>query len=1451
MKKIYILIITILSLQSFSQKDNSRYYNSWRLGLNGGAAWQTADMRSCWGGAGGFTLEKGLGENATNFFSFAIRGRYLAANTYGMDYVRNYNFKDNDAYNGKYDLGLNYADTAKYKRGYVYDNYKMTLGEGSLELQLTFNRLRERTGVLLNLWGGVGVTSYRTKTDLLDGDGKLYDFSKVDSSGTTKAINTYNSLIDKKYESNAYGSKNGNLVTFSPSGGVGLGYQFTPGFSMLLEYKITLPQGTSADLLDGKYSNNSDAIGGNNDYYHYAGLNLLFTLRGKKKDRVVKDETVYTNTVVPTNSIVTTNTTIPTNSIVPTSTVVAELKPIVSFINPPVSGQITNNSQYKISAQVLNVSTANQIQFKFNSLIKSNFTFNPQTHILEYYSNLNLGSNPIQIIATNTAGSDNETTTVIYEQPKPAGNPPAITITNPSACPFNVQISQFNAVAYVSNVTAKNNISVKVNNAATTNFEYNPTTGQVNIPMSLVNGNNSISITVTNQVGSNSKSCSINYAAPQQTIPPPIITFINPIQPGQVSATPTYSVKAQILNIAGQNGASVYVNGMSVPFVYNATTKQVSFSANLIAGSNPITIYANNTVGDDAKATEIIYNQPVASGNPPQVNLINPSVATTSTSVSFSNFKLAVLNVNSKNDINVVYNGVATSSFTYNTVTKQLDYSANLINGINTFYVKGTNAFGNDSKTLYVTYKAQEKEKTPPAVTIVNPAISPASTSISNYTFKATITNVPNTAGLIVKHNGTVVTNYTYDGLNLNYPVSLIAGNNNFEVTGTNPDGSSTKAALVIYRIKQTVVPPVVNLINPALVANATNNQLCLFKFSVLNVASKNDIEVKFNGVAELNFTYNSTTKEIDFSKNLALGNNIVTVKGTNSVGSDEKEVSVVYEPHVAIKLPPVITMIAPVNSPALSQSPAYLIKATVSNIPNTAGLTVKFNGSVITNYTYDGFNLNYQANLLQGNNMFEVTAHNNDGNDAKAVTIKYQPKVVAIPAPIVSLINPASEINATDNPNCNFKLSVLNVSSQSDIEVLFNGVAQSNFIYNTTSKEVTFSSNLNEGNNILNVKGTNVSGSDSKQISVIYTPHQDLQTPPAVTFITPSNGSGSSAAPSYVFKATITNMSTANGLVVKYNGAVVTNYTYNGSLLEYSTNLNQGNNSLEVSATNTDGSDTKTATVNYKARVIVSPPVVTIIQPVNNPVVHSDSYNFQFTATHVNQNQVEVYLNGNAVSAFNFNASNGNFNSNLVTGVNTLMVKATNAGGVDSKTSMITYEPIAETPTVTTTPTVTPTRITICHIPPGNNQNPQTITISANAWPAHQAHGDVMGACPVNTSTVVVTTTTATTTNTTTTTTTTTTTSGSDEKITICHIPPGNNQNPQTITISPSAWPAHQAHGDVMGACPVNRNQNNDGKLNPKTKGVIQPLENKTNQVVDTVKKVITTPVNTPRKPR
>jgi hypothetical protein len=38
--------------------------------------------------------------------------------------------------------------------------------------------------------------------------------------------------------------------------------------------------------------------------------------------------------------------------------------------------------------------------------------------------------------------------------------------------------------------------------------------------------------------------------------------------------------------------------------------------------------------------------------------------------------------------------------------------------------------------------------------------------------------------------------------------------------------------------------------------------------------------------------------------------------------------------------------------------------------------------------------------------------------------------------------------------------------------------------------------------------------------------------------------------------------------------------------------------------------------------------------------------------------------------------------------------------------------------------------------------------------------------------------------------------------KVTICHIPPGNPSKKKTITVGAAAWPAHERHGDTLGAC-------------------------------------------------
>ncbi len=55
------------------------------------------------------------------------------------------------------------------------------------------------------------------------------------------------------------------------------------------------------------------------------------------------------------------------------------------------------------------------------------------------------------------------------------------------------------------------------------------------------------------------------------------------------------------------------------------------------------------------------------------------------------------------------------------------------------------------------------------------------------------------------------------------------------------------------------------------------------------------------------------------------------------------------------------------------------------------------------------------------------------------------------------------------------------------------------------------------------------------------------------------------------------------------------------------------------------------------------------------------------------------------------------------------------------------------------------------------------------------------------------------------------------DAKITICHIPPGNPGNAQSINIGLSALQAHQKHGDYEGACDGREVQSGAGTKNKK----------------------------------
>lgn len=129
-----------------------------------------------------------------------------------------------------------------------------------------------------------------------------------------------------------------------------------------------------------------------------------------------------------------------------------------------------------------------------------------------------------------------------------------------------------------------------------------------------------------------------------------------------------------------------------------------------------------------------------------------------------------------------------------------------------------------------------------------------------------------------------------------------------------------------------------------------------------------------------------------------------------------------------------------------------------------------------------------------------------------------------------------------------------------------------------------------------------------------------------------------------------------------------------------------------------------------------------------------------------------------------------------------------------------------------------------ICHSPPGNSNSAHTITIGSSALSAHLNHGDSTGACDSSNSSDDSSSDNSSNDDNSSDDSNSDDNSSNDNssnddsssdddssddnsndnsnKVTICHIPPGNPDAAHSITIGSPALSAHLAHGDTQGGC-------------------------------------------------
>lgn len=247
----------------------------------------------------GFTVRKSLG------YFLSVRFQYINAKATGIDYRPH--LANEAPWNQNSFAGFQYPVGS-----YIYNNYRTSIGEGTIQLVGALNNIRfHKPTNKLSLYGfiGVGMMAFTPKVNAFDKNGKPFPFAPnelmgwngipgypgktapitwADRKQVYDAIYALWSLYDDdSYESNptkssATGSRERNTQIVMTTG-FGLQYRLNNRFTFQMEEKMSF---TGSDLLDGtqKESNTSASNTANNDIFNYGSVGLNYNFGNKRKN---------------------------------------------------------------------------------------------------------------------------------------------------------------------------------------------------------------------------------------------------------------------------------------------------------------------------------------------------------------------------------------------------------------------------------------------------------------------------------------------------------------------------------------------------------------------------------------------------------------------------------------------------------------------------------------------------------------------------------------------------------------------------------------------------------------------------------------------------------------------------------------------------------------------------------------------------------------------------------------------------------------------------------------------------------------------------------------------------------------------------------------------------------------------------------------------------------------
>lgn len=714
--------------------------------------------------------------------------------------------------------------------------------------------------------------------------------------------------------------------------------------------------------------------------------------------------------------------------------------PVVNFTNPVENPTTVYSVNYRAQAKVLNVEGSNNITLKINGTASRNFTYSPSSQLMDFTLSLVKGANLIEVTATNTAGSDKETTTIIYKE-EDLMKKPEVKIHVPvssSSNPFTTAVSTISVEGEVLNVDTRDKIFVQVNDQDFSNFDFNNQTKKITLRTALREGDNKVLITGVNAAGVANDIAYINYQ-PKVIRPLPVITYITPEREGITVLSSSYVVTATIDNVDNASQIILQKDGQPVSsgaFVFNAQNKRLTFGTTLRTGNNVFNIIASNESGTVSNTTSVNYEVKIECPVPEIAFITEKGNIRTNFSEQKKIVDITCRNISSAEELTYTLNGKAVGRGKFDSSKGIYTIEIVLNEGLNALEVIATNKCGTAKINTSYKYVPEKEPCLTPAVKIVAPS--------GNYTTEnnsteiiAGITNIKETSEITFKVNN-VSKPFSYDAASkqLKATVSLTKGNNTVLIQVSNDCGSASDNVVIT---KTECEKPLISPVKVSAGNNSTTySQSFTFNGSITNIESNNQITVSHNNTA-VNFVYNPATRTVDLDRPLALGVNTIIITAKNACGSTTytHKVTRQNDPNAQ---PPVIKIVQPSTSPVSSDDKMYTVKISTQYVTASYQVAVTVNG-INKNFdfnTNDG-SITLNLSLEEGNNAIVATAVTNYGSSNDSKTIIYKPQQT-LPPPSIIMTSPSSYPAQMVNGLNTIKGRISNCTSISQVSFSIDG---------------------------------------------------------------------------------------------------------------------------------------------------------------------------------------------------------------------------------------------------------------------------------------------------------------------------------------------------------------------------------------------------------------------------